>query len=57
MIIVNPAKEPGLVRFSLPKSARSLIAGGSEIASHYLQPKIGTDLALLTALGKAVLEL
>lgn len=57
VIIVNPAKEPGLVRFSLPKSARSLIAGGSEIASHYLQPKIGTDLALLTALGKAVLEL
>ncbi|BFM09725.1 FdhF/YdeP family oxidoreductase [Halioxenophilus aromaticivorans] len=57
VIVINPAKEPGLVRFAVPKSVKSLIAGGSEIASDYLQPKIGTDLALFTALGKAVLEL
>jgi len=57
VVVINPAKEPGLVRFALPKSPKSLIIGGNEIASEYLQPKIGTDLALFTAIGKAVLEL
>ncbi|MFK8042694.1 FdhF/YdeP family oxidoreductase [Congregibacter sp.] len=56
VVIVNPAKEPGLVRFSAPKSARSMMSGGTEVASHYLQPKIGGDLALLKGLIKAVLS-
>lgn len=57
VVVINPAKEPGLVRFAIPKSPRSLLKGGSWIASHYLQPRIGTDIALLTAIGKAVLEM
>ncbi|WP_317932918.1 FdhF/YdeP family oxidoreductase [Halioxenophilus sp. WMMB6] len=57
VVVINPAKEPGLVRFALPKSPSSLIAGGSEIASHYLQPNIGSDAALLAGIGKALLEL
>jgi molybdopterin-dependent oxidoreductase alpha subunit len=57
VIIINPAREPGLVRFAVPKSARSMITGGSSIASLYLQPNIGSDVALLTAVGKALLEL
>lgn len=56
VVVINPAKEPGLVRFALPKSARSLIAGGSQIATEYLQPNIGSDLALFTGLAKALLE-
>jgi molybdopterin-dependent oxidoreductase alpha subunit len=56
VIVINPAKEPGLVRFALPKSARSLISGGTAIASDYLQPNIGSDLAVFTAIGKALLE-
>lgn len=56
VVIINPAKEPGLVRFALPKSPKSLIIGGSEIASHYLQPKIGSDIAVLTGLAKALIE-
>lgn len=56
VIVINPAKEPGLVRFAVPKSARSLISGGSAIASDYLQPNIGSDLAVITAIGKALLE-
>lgn len=56
VVVINPAKEPGLVRFAIPKSMKSLIAGGSEIASHYLQPKIGTDIALLKGLAKGVIE-
>ncbi len=56
VIVINPAKEPGLIRFALPKSARSMITGGSWIASDYLQPRIGTDVALLKGLAKALLE-
>ena len=56
VIVINPAREPGLVRFAVPKSAKSMISGGTWIASHYLQPEIGSDLALFTAIGKALLE-
>ncbi|MFN3231293.1 MAG: FdhF/YdeP family oxidoreductase [Alphaproteobacteria bacterium] len=56
VVIINPAKEPGLVRFALPKSPKSLLTGGDEIASDYLQPRIGTDIALLSGVAKAVLE-
>ena len=56
VIIINPAKEPGLVRFALPKSPKSLIIGGDEIASHYLQPHIGSDIGVLKGIAKAVIE-
>lgn len=56
VVIINPAKEPGLVRFAVPKSPKSLLSGGTWIASEYLQPKIGGDLALLNGIAKAVLE-
>lgn len=55
VVFVNPAKEPGLVKFAVPKSPRSMLAGGTEIASDYLQPRIGGDVALLKGLAKAVL--
>ncbi|WP_241263043.1 FdhF/YdeP family oxidoreductase [Parahaliea mediterranea] len=55
VVVINPAREPGMVRFAVPKSARSMIAGGTEIASAYLQPHIGGDLALFKGLAKAVL--
>ena len=54
--VINPAKEPGLVRFASPKSARAMMTGGREVASHYLQPKIGEDLALFKGLAKAIIE-
>lgn len=57
VVVINPAKEPGLVKFALPKSARSMILGGSDIASHYLQPHIGGDIALIKGIAKAVLEM
>jgi molybdopterin-dependent oxidoreductase alpha subunit len=56
VIVINPAREPGLIRFAVPKSARSMISGGSAIASDYLQPNIGSDLSVFTAIGKALLE-
>lgn len=57
VIVINPAKEPGLVKFAVPKSPSSLLKGGDEIASHYVQPRIGSDIALLKGLAKAVREL
>ena len=57
VIVINPIKEPGLVKFAIPKSPKSLLAGGSEIASDYLQPRIGADMALLKGLAKALLEI
>ena len=56
VIIINPAKEPGLVKFAVPKSPKSLLLGGSDIASDYLQPNIGSDVAVFMGLAKAVLE-
>ncbi|MFK7830674.1 MAG: FdhF/YdeP family oxidoreductase [Congregibacter sp.] len=57
VVVLNPAKEPGMVRFAAPKSARSMLTGGTEIASQYLQPSIGGDIALFKGLAKSVLEL
>ncbi|MEM7217017.1 MAG: FdhF/YdeP family oxidoreductase [Pseudomonadota bacterium] len=55
VVVINPAREPGLVKFAVPKSMRSLIAGGTDIASSYLQPKIGSDRYLLAGISKAVM--
>ena len=56
IIVINPLKEAGLVRFAAPKMPTSLLRGGDEVASLYLQPKAGTDIALFTAIAKQVLE-
>jgi molybdopterin-dependent oxidoreductase alpha subunit len=55
VIVINPVKEPGLVNFRVPSDPRSLLFG-SEIASLYIQPHIGGDIALLTGIAKEVLE-
>ncbi len=55
VIVINPAREPGLENFSVPSDMRSLLFG-SEIASTYVQPHIGGDIALLKGIGKALLE-
>jgi molybdopterin-dependent oxidoreductase alpha subunit len=57
VIVINPAREPGLVKFAVPKSPSSMLTGGTEIASDYLQPRIGSDIALLKGLAKAILAL
>ncbi len=55
ILVINPLKELGLVRFRVPALISSLIFG-SRIADTYLQPHIGGDIALLKALLKGVLE-
>ena len=56
VIIINPAKEPGLVRFAVPKSPSSMLKGGDWIASEYLQPNIGSDLSVINGIAKALFE-
>jgi molybdopterin-dependent oxidoreductase alpha subunit len=55
VIVINPVKEIGLVNFSVPSDLWSLFFG-SEIASRYVQPHIGGDIALLIGVAKLVLE-
>src|SRR5688572_24289335 len=55
VIVINPVKEPGLVSFRVPSDPRSLFFG-TDIASLYVQPTIGGDIALLTGACKAVIE-
>lgn len=56
VVVINPMKEPGLVHFAIPSDVRSFMSKGSEIASHYLQPKIGTDVAVLMGISKYLIE-
>jgi len=56
VIVINPAREPGLLRFASPSHLQSMIVGGAPVASLYVQPHVGGDLALLQGIAKAVLE-
>ncbi len=55
VIVLNPVKETGLVNFAVPSDVWSLLFG-SEIASLYVQPHIGGDIAALTGIAKIVME-
>jgi molybdopterin-dependent oxidoreductase alpha subunit len=53
--VVNPIVETGLVNFSVPSDPWALFFG-AEIASSYLQPYVGGDLALVYGLMKRLIE-
>lgn len=55
VIVVNPLREPALEKFHVPSNPKSLLFG-SRIASDFVQPHIGGDLALLTGIAKHILE-
>lgn len=55
VVVINPLREVGLVNFRVPSDPRSLLFG-SPIADEYVQPHIGGDVALLTAIAKGILE-
>ncbi len=56
VVIINPVKETGLINFSVPSRPWSLLFG-SAVASLYIQPDIGGDLALLTGVAKRLVEM
>src|SRR2546428_1187497 len=55
VVMVNPLRELGLVRFRVPSDWRSMLFG-STVSDLYLQPHVGADVALLKALLKGVVE-
>ena len=56
IIVINPVRETGLLKFRIPSDPISLIFG-TNIATHYVQPHIGGDLALLWGIAKSIDEI
>ncbi|MDA8563073.1 FdhF/YdeP family oxidoreductase [Mariniblastus sp.] len=56
VVVINPCIETGLVNFKIPSDPMSMLFG-TEIASQYVQPHIGGDLAMLTGIAKRIDEL
>jgi molybdopterin-dependent oxidoreductase alpha subunit len=56
VVVINPVVETGLVKFRVPSNPRSLLFG-DKIATLYVRPHIGGDLALLTGVAKRIDEM
>jgi molybdopterin-dependent oxidoreductase alpha subunit len=57
VIVINPVLEAGLLKFGSPAfPIRSMLGGGSEIASLFLQPIPGSDVAVFLGIQKALVE-
>lgn len=56
VIVINPVRELGMVKFRIPSDWRSLLFD-ARVATHFYQPDIGGDLALLSGWAKAIVEL
>ena len=56
VVSINPLRERALERFADPQTVRGVALGGAEVSSHYLQVKVGGDVALLKGIMKAVLQ-
>jgi molybdopterin-dependent oxidoreductase alpha subunit len=56
IIVINPIMEIGLVKFGSPAFPIKSLVPGSDIASHYLQPIPGSDVALFIGIQKALIE-
>ncbi len=56
VIVINPVKERGLVKFASPAFPVKSLFTGSDIASIYLQPIPGSDVALFVGIQKSLIE-
>jgi molybdopterin-dependent oxidoreductase alpha subunit len=58
IMVFNPMRERGLERFRSPQSAAEMLTGGAtDLATHYFQPRVGTDHLVLQGLMKRLIEL
>ncbi len=55
VIVVNPLRELGLERFRIPSRPWSLLRGDT-VSDLYLQPHVGSDIAVFKAILKGVVE-
>ena len=53
-IVINPLRERGLEKFSVPSDPISLLSGGTVMADVYVQPHIGGDRALIAGIVQAL---
>ncbi|MBA3968698.1 MAG: FdhF/YdeP family oxidoreductase, partial [Gemmatimonadetes bacterium] len=57
IVSINPLREPGLEAFIHPQEPISTLLGrGTPISTVYLQPKVGSDVAVLKGIMKHVLD-
>ena len=56
VIVVNPLEEPGLKRFKVPSDIKSMLFNDTQIATEYIQPNIGGDIALLKGVAKTLIQ-
>ncbi|SFD65130.1 FdhF/YdeP family oxidoreductase [Spirosoma endophyticum] len=56
IIAVNPLHEAGLLAFKYPQSPRDILFGGQKLTDVFLQVRINSDLALMKAMAKILLE-
>lgn len=57
IVSINPLKEAGLVSFVHPQNVGQMITNiASDISTHYYQVKMGSDMALIQAIIKYILE-
>ncbi|WP_267357598.1 MULTISPECIES: FdhF/YdeP family oxidoreductase [unclassified Methylobacterium] len=55
IVVLNPVRERGLERFADPQNTVEMLRGSSgAIASHYLQPRSGGDMAAFRGIAKIV---
>ncbi|SFM43916.1 FdhF/YdeP family oxidoreductase [Methylobacterium pseudosasicola] len=55
IVVLNPVRERGLERFADPQNTVEMLRGSSQpIASHYLQPRSGGDMAAFRGIAKIV---
>jgi molybdopterin-dependent oxidoreductase alpha subunit len=58
LLVFNPLRERGLERFRSPQNPTEMLMGGStELATHYFQPRVGTDIHVLQGLMKRLFEM
>lgn len=51
IVVINPLIEPGLKKFRHPQKINDMVGNAKEIATHYVQVKVGSDYALFTAIA------
>ncbi|MEL7228195.1 MAG: molybdopterin-dependent oxidoreductase, partial [Cyanobacteria bacterium J06576_12] len=56
VIVINPIREVGLVKYGSPAFPVKSLVSGSEIANLFLQPIPGSDLALFVGIQKSLIE-
>ncbi|MGV8847588.1 FdhF/YdeP family oxidoreductase [Tessaracoccus sp.] len=56
IVSINPLPEPGLIRYRNPQTVRGMLGGGTPLAEHHLQVRLGGDQGLFRGLAKALLE-